>query len=65
MNHPLRLFCSIEESGWTEEDGNKADLAEFATKLLMVRKLKHNFVPISKFQISNILHIHIEDNDFS
>ena len=50
MNHLVRLFCSIEESGWTEEDGDKADLAEFATKLLMVRKLKHNFVPISKFQ---------------
>ena len=48
------LFCSLEESGWTEDDGDKADLAEFATKLLMVRKLKHNFDPILKFQISNI-----------
>ena len=48
MNHLVRLFCSIEESGWTEEDGDKADLAEFATKMLMVRKLRHNFVPILK-----------------
>ena len=28
----------VEESGWTEEDGNKLQLAEFVSKILKVKR---------------------------
>ena len=33
-----RVSIFVEESGWTEEDGNKMQLAEFVSKILKVNQ---------------------------
>ena len=33
-----RVSIFVEESGWTEEDGNKLQLAEFVSKILKVNQ---------------------------
>ena len=43
MGFPSQFFHTsvsifVEESGWTEEDGNKLQLAEFVSKILKVNQ---------------------------
>ena len=34
----ISVSTFVEESGWTEEDGNKLQLAEFVSKILKVNQ---------------------------